>query len=367
VRVRVGPGGRSVTGLASTSAMETRLLAPGAHRDLLGRVRELALLDGVLEDIRRGESRSLVLRGEAGIGKSALLDSMVDSAADLTVVRAVGVESEMELAYSGLHQLCIPVLDQLDRLPDPQRTALEIVFGLASGDAPDRFLVGLGILNLLSEVAEERPLLCVVDDAQWLDQASQLTLAFAARRLLADPVGIVFAAREPGEQLRSLPALEVRGLGADDADTLLRSVVRSKLDQRVRKRIAAETRGNPLALLELPHGLGAEQLAGEFGLLDAEGLPGRIAESFVARIEPLPEEARLLLVIAAAEPVGDPLLLWRAAQKLGIGETAIEAAISAELVAIGEQVIFRHPLARSAVYRSATVDDAVSLIWHCQR
>jgi hypothetical protein len=337
--------------------METRLPAPGAHGDLLGRARELALLDGLVEDVRRGKSRSLVVRGEPGIGKTALLDWMVESAGDLTVVRATSVESEMELAYAGLHQLCIPLLDRLDLMPAPQRTALEIVFGLGSGDAPDRFLVGLAILSLLSERAEAHPLLCVVDDAQWLDQTSELTLAFVARRLLAEPVGMVFAAREPGEQLQGLPALEVRGLGVEDADALLRSVVRSRLDQRVCKRIVVETRGNPLALLELPHGLGAEQLAGEFGLLDAEGLPGRIEESFVRRIEPLPEEARLILVIAAAEPIGDPLLLWQAAQKLGIGEAAVEAAISAELVAIGEQVIFRHPLARSAVYRSARVDE----------
>jgi DNA-binding CsgD family transcriptional regulator len=337
--------------------MDRRVPAPRADGGLLGRAVECALLDGVLADIRRGESRSLVVRGEAGIGKTALLDWMVESAADLTVVRATGVESEMELAYASLHQLCIPLLDRLDLLPAPQRTVLEIVFGLGSGDAPDRFLVGLGSLSLLSEVAEERPLLCVVDDAQWLDQASELTLAFVARRLLAEPVGMVFAAREPGEQLRSLPALEVRGLGADDADALLRSVVRSKLDQRVRKRIAAETRGNPLALLELPHGLGADRLAGEFGLLETEDLSGRIEEGFVRRIEPLPEEARLLLVIAAAEPVGDPLLLWRAAEKLGIGEAAVEAANSAEVVAIGERVIFRHPLVRSAVYRSATVQE----------
>jgi DNA-binding CsgD family transcriptional regulator len=337
--------------------MDRRFPGPGADSGLLGRAREGALLDRLLGDVRRGESRSLLVRGEPGIGKTALLDRMVASAADLTVLRATGVESEMELAYASLHQLCLPVLDHVDRLPAPQRTALEIVFGLSSGDAPDRFLVGLGGLTLLSEVAEDRPLLCVVDDAQWLDQASELTLAFVARRLLAEPVGMVFGAREPGEQLRSIPALEVTGLGADDADALLRTAARSSLDPRVRRRIAAETRGNPLALLELPHGPDGNQLAGEFGLLEAEGLSRQIEESFLRRIGPLPEDARLLLLIAAAEPVGDPLLLWRAAEKLGIGEVAMEAANSAEVMTIGERVIFRHPLVRSAVYRSATLQE----------
>jgi hypothetical protein len=310
-----------------------------------------------LQDIRNGDSRSLVVHGEPGIGKTALLEWMVESAADLTVLRATGVESEMELPYASLHQLCAPRLDLLDRLPAPQRTALATAFGLGSCDPPDRFLVGLGTLSLLAEVAEERPLLCVVDDAQWLDRASELTLTFVARRFLAEPAGIVFAARELGEQLRRIPAVEVRGLGAHAADVLLRSVVRSRLDEGVRARIAAEARGNPLALLELPRGLDAAQWSGEFGLLEVEGLPGRIEESFMRRIGSPPEEARLLLVIAAAEPVGDPLLLWGAVEKLAISEAAIEAADSTELAAIGERVLFRHPLARSAVYRSATVDE----------
>ena len=262
------------------------------------------------------------MRGEAGIGKTALLEYLVESASDLTVVRAVGVESEMELAYAGLHQLCAPLLDRLERLPAPQRQALEIVFGLSAGAAPDRFLVGLAVLSLLSEVAEERPLLCVVDDAQWLDQASALTLAFVARRLLAEPVGIVFAAREPGEELRHVPELEVHGLRNGDARALLGSAVRFKLDERVRDRIIAETRGNPLALLELPRGLTATQLAGGFGLLGAQALSGRIEESFVRRLEALPDDARRLLLLAAAEPVGDPLLLWRAAERLGIAVSA---------------------------------------------
>ena len=186
----------------------------------------------------------------------------------------------MELAYASLHQFCGPMLDRLERLADPQREALEVVFGLSAGPPPDRLLVGLGVLSLFCDVAEETPLLCVVDDAQWLDRASALTLAFVARRLLADPVGIVFAAREPGEELRPLSDLEVRGLVDGHARALLASVVQSKLDDRVRDRIIAETRGNPLALLELPRGLTVAQLAGGFGPVGAEGLSGRIEQTF---------------------------------------------------------------------------------------
>lgn len=226
-----------------------------------------------------------MVRGEAGIGKTALLEHLIAVAGDLTVVRAVGVESEMELAYASLHQLCGPLLDRLDGLPPPQRQALEVVFGVSSGIAPDRFLVGLAVLSLFAAAAEERPLLCLVDDAQWLDQASELTLAFVARRLLAEPVGIVFATREPGEDLRLLPELEVRGVRDDHARALLTSAVRFRLDEAVRDRIVAETRGNPLALLELPRGLTAAQLAGGFGLMGAQALTGQIEESFVRRLD----------------------------------------------------------------------------------
>jgi DNA-binding CsgD family transcriptional regulator len=324
---------------------------------LLGRADECAVLDRLIADVRRGESRSLVLRGEAGIGKTALLKSLVESVSDVTVVRAIGVESEMELAYASLHQLCAPMLERLDRLPAPQRQALEIVFGVSAGAAPDRFLVGLAVLSLLSEVAERRPLLCVVDDAQWLDQASALTLAFVARRLLAEPVAIVFAAREPGMALAHLPELEVHGVRDRDARALLSSGVPFKLDAQVRDRIIAETRGNPLALLELPRGLTATQLAGGFGLLDAQRLSGRIEDTFLRRLEMLPDEARRLMLVAAAEPVGDPLLLWRAAERLGIAPAAAEEAEARGLLAIDERVTFRHPLARSAVYRSAPAQE----------
>jgi DNA-binding CsgD family transcriptional regulator len=326
---------------------------------LRGRSSECALLDDVVSTIRRGESRSLVLRGEAGVGKTALLEYLIASASasDLTVVRAVGVESEMELAFASLHQLCGPMLDRLPALPAPQRQALEIVFGLSAGAATDRFLVGLAVLSLLAEVADERPLLCVIDDAQWLDQASALTLAFVARRLLAEPVGIVFAARERGEELQHVSELAVDGLRDGDARALLESAMRVPLDDRVRDRIVAETRGNPLALLELPRGLTATQLAGGFGLLGAQGLAGHIQESFVRRLNRLSDHARRLVLLAAAEPLGDPLLLWCAAERLGIAPTAADEAEAQALLAIDGGVRFRHPLARSAVYRSAAAQE----------
>ena len=337
--------------------MESHFRGAGRRPALRGRASECALLDDLVSAIRRGESRSLVLRGEAGIGKTALLEHLIASASDLTVVRAVGVESEMELAYASLHQLCGPLLDRLDRLPVPQRQAMEIVFGLSAGGAPDRFLVGLAVLSLFAAVAEERPLLCVVDDAQWLDRTSGLTLAFVARRLLAEPIGIVFGAREPGEELRRMPELEVRGVREGDARALLSSAVRFKLDEAVRDRIIAETRGNPLALLELPRGLTASQLAGGFGLLAAQALTGRIEESFIRRLELLSDDARRLLLVAAAEPTGDPRVVWRAAGRLGLGPADAEAAEAEGLVAIGGRVTFRHPLVRSAMYRSAAAED----------
>jgi DNA-binding CsgD family transcriptional regulator len=337
--------------------MQNPVPGPGGRESLRGRRSECAVFDELLGAIRGGDGRSLVVRGEAGIGKTALLEYLVESASDLTVIRAVGVESEMELAFATLHQVCAPLLDRLARLPAPQRHALQIVFGLKVGAPPDRFLVGLAVLSLFAEVAEERPLLCVVDDAQWLDHASALTLAFVARRLLAEPVGIVFAAREPGEELEHLPELQVHGLRNGDARALLGSVVRSLLDERVRDRIIAETRGNPLALLELPRGLTATQLAGGFGLLGAHRLMGQIEESFVRRLASLPNDARLLLLIAAADPVGDPVLLWRAAERLGIAPSAAGAAESDGLLAIGGRVTFRHPLVRSAVYQSASLED----------
>jgi len=322
---------------------------------LLNREGERAALDGLLEDLRSGRGRALVVRGEAGVGKSALLEYVAGAAADMRVARAMGVESEVELAFASLHLLCAPLLDRLDGLPGPQRDALGVAFGLRAGEAPDRFLVGLAVLTLLSEVAEERPLLCVVDDAQWLDRASAQVLAFAARRLLAEPVGLIFAAREPGEQFGGLAELEVRGLPDKDARALLRSAVRFGLDEQVLDRIVAETNGNPLALLELPHGLGPAQLAGGFGLAGA--VPARIEQGFRRRLEALPADTRSLLLVAAAEPAGDPVLLWRAAGRLGIPDSAAAAARADGLLQIGARVRFRHPLVRSAVYSATSLPE----------
>ena len=317
-------------------------------RGLFGRRVECGVLDGLLEQVRAGRSAVLVVRGEAGVGKTALLDYVVQEAADLRVARAVGVESEMELAFAALHQLCGPMLDRLDRLPEPQRAALGTAFGLEAGPSPDRFLVGLAVLSLLSEVAAERPFLCVVDDAQWLDRASAQALAFAARRLHAESVLMVFAAREPAPDFHGLPDLVVGGLREADARMLLASVVRSPLDRRVMERIVAETRGNPLALLELPRELSPAQLAGGFGLPEVLPAPDRIEDSFLRRIEQLPEPARMLLAVAAADPTGDAVLVRRAAGQLWLGAEAAGAAESAGLLEIGARVRFRHPLVRSA-------------------
>jgi tetratricopeptide (TPR) repeat protein len=320
---------------------------------LVDRQRERAALDGLLGDLRAGRGRALVVRGQAGVGKSALLEYLTGAAADMRVARAVGVESEMELAFASLHLLCGPLLDRVEGLPPPQRDALGIAFGLREGDAPDRFLVGLAVLTLLSEAAEPRPLLCVIDDAQWLDRASAQVLVFAARRLLAEPVGLVFAAREPGEQFRGLADLEVRGLPDQDARALLGSVVRFRLDERVRDRVLAEADGNPLALLELPRGLDPAQLAAGFGLVEAQAVPTRIEQGFRRRIEALPADTRTLMLVAAAEPTGDAMVVWQAAGRLGIPAAAVEAASADGLLQIGTRVRFRHPLVRSAVYAAA--------------
>ena len=302
-----------------------------------------------------------MVHGEPGVGKTALLDHLAGQAAQCSVVRATGIQSEMELAFAGLHQLCAPMLDGLARLSGPQRQALETAFGLSAGPAPDRFLVGLAVLGLLSEAAGERPLICIVDDEQWLDRASAQALGFVARRLAADPVGLVFAAREVGEELAGLPELVLAGLQEADARALLNSVLAGPLDTRVRELILAETQGNPLALLELPRGLPPAELAGGFGLPGAGGLRGRIEDSFRRQLDALPEESQLLLVLAAADPVGDPLLVWRAAHLLGIPVEAGTAAAEAGLVEFGARVRFRHPLVRSTAYRSASLRDRQSV------
>ena len=324
---------------------------------LRGRRDECAVLDRLLDGARAGRSGALVLEGEAGVGKTALLDYAIASASDLRVLRAVGVESEMELAFAALHQLCAPVLDRLERLPVPQRDALLTTFGLRAGPVPDRFLVGLAVLSLLSEVADERPLVCVVDDAQWLDRASAQCVAFVARRLLAESVVMLFAAREQSDLFAGLPELVVEGLRAADARSLLVSVIPGRLDEGVADELLAETRGNPLALLELPRGLTAAQLAGGFALPGALSLSGRIEESFVNRLEALPAETQRLLLAAAAEPLGDRALLGRAAERLGITGAALEPAESAGLIEIDGRVRFRHPLVRSAIYRAAAPNE----------
>jgi DNA-binding CsgD family transcriptional regulator len=295
------------------------------------------------------------VRGEPGVGKTVLLDYLAGRASGCRVARAAGVQSEMELAFAGLHQLCAPMLDHAESLPVPQRDALRTAFGLSAGPVPDRFLVGLAVLGLLSETAGERPLVCVVDDQQWLDRASAQALGFAARRLAADPVGLVFAARVPGEDVAGLPELVVEGLAEDDARELLESVLPGPLDPRVRDRVIAETRGNPLALLELPRGLTPAQLTGGFGVGSAVSLDGRIEESFTRQLEGLPAQTRRLVQLAAADPTGDPVLVWRAAGRLAIGAGAAEPAVDAGLAEFGAQVRFRHPLVRSAAYRSASV------------
>jgi DNA-binding CsgD family transcriptional regulator len=323
---------------------------------LLGRAKECATLAGLVDEIRSGHSRVLVVRGEAGVGKTALLEYAMTLGADATLVRAVGVESEMELAYASLHQLCVPLLDHVAALPAPQRHALEVVFGVAAGAAPDRLLVGLAVLSLLCEVSLERPLLCVVDDAQWLDRSSALTLAFVARRLLAEPVGLVFGVRDGADAFRRLPELEVGGLRNGDARALLTSAVRFRLDAQVVDRVVAETRGNPLALLELPRGLSAAELAG-FGTGGLWASPNGIEDSFRRRIAALPDDTRRLLGIAAAEPLGEPALVWRAAALQGVGPDAAAPAAEAGLCELGARVQFRHPLVRSAAYRAVTADE----------
>jgi len=269
---------------------------------LRGRNNECSALDRLLRNVRAGESEVLVVRGDPGVGKSALLEHLAQRASGCRVARAAGIESEMELAYAGLQQLCAPMLDLRVRLPDPQRDALETAFGLSAKPAPDRFVVGLAVLSLLSECAEERPVICLIDDVQWLDRASAMTMAFVARRLLAESVGLVMTVRHPSaaSEFSGLPELMLRGLGDVDARALLDSAWLGRLDDQVRDRVIAESRGNPLALLELPRSVTPGELAGGFELPDEAPVANQIEQSFLRRLEPLPEPTRRLLLTAAS-------------------------------------------------------------------
>jgi DNA-binding CsgD family transcriptional regulator len=330
---------------------------------LLDRRDECQLLDQLVADVRAGESRALVVRGDAGIGKTALLEYVLGRAAGGRVVRAAGIQSEMELAFAALHQVCTPMLDRVPGLPDPQQEALRAAFGLSAGRAPDRFLLGLAVLGLFAEVARERPLVCLLDDAQWLDRASAQVLAFVARRLLAESVAMIFAVRDSATgqepevpELAGLAELLITGLPDDEARALLTSAYRGPVDAPVLDRILAEARGNPLALLELPRGFAPTELAGGFGLLSGSRLPRWIEESFHRQVAPLPAETRQLLLLAAAEPVGDPALVWRAAERLSI-DISVPPWQAAGLVEFGARVRFRHPLVRSAIYRAAAPEE----------
>src|SRR4051812_44549344 len=317
---------------------------------LLGRQRECEALDRLVAGVRSGQSRVLVLRGAAGVGKTALLEHLTSTASGCRIARAAGVESEMELPFAGLHALCGSMIGRVRRLPAPQRDALHTAFGLDAGPPPDRFMVGLAVLSLLADVAEEQPLLCIIDDTQWLDRVSAQTLAFVARRLLAERIGLVFAVRaDTGDHaLSGLPELALEGIGAHEARVLLDATLLGPLDERVRDRILAEASGNPLALLELPRELTPTGVARGLGLPGSMPLVSRIEQGFVRQLQTLPDHTRQMLLLAAAEPVGDVDLQRRAAEALGIEPDATGPAEVAGLIEIGARVRFRHPLVRSA-------------------
>lgn len=352
--------------MSSTDPTGPRPSAWPQRSGLLGRRAECEALDRLVDAVRAGESRSLMIRGEPGTGKSALLEHLERRADGCRVVRAAGVQSEMELAFAAVHQLCAPMLDLLGRLPEPQRDALSTAFGLRSGPPPDRFLLGLAVLGLFAATAESRPLVCVVDDVQWLDKASAQLLAFVARRLGTESVACVFAVRDAEEGAEhdaespggwGLPEMELRGLGDRDARELLRRAIPGPLDERVRDQIIAEARGNPLALLELPLGSTPAELAGGFGLPGTRTLSHRIEDGYQRQLERLPSATRRLLLLAAAEPLGDAALVWRAASGMGITDGTGAAAPADHLIQFGTLIRFRHPLVRSAVYRAATAEE----------
>jgi DNA-binding CsgD family transcriptional regulator len=330
----------------------------GRGKRLRGRGSECETLRGLVSIAQSGTSQVRVLRGEAGVGKTALLEYVAEQASTFRAARVAGVQSDIELAFAGLQQLCAPLMEYFDELPEPQREALAVAFGRGIGPTPDRFLVGLAVLSLMAAAASEQPLLCIIDDAQWLDQVSVRTLAFVARRLLAEPVAMVFAVRDHGaEALAGLPELVIRGLSDDEARDLLDSVIVGGIDPRVRDRIVAETRGIPLALLEVPRNVSATELAGGFWISGVRPSAGQIEESFVHRIKSLPADTQRLLLLAAAEPVGDAALFLRAAAQLGIPVDALAPAEAAGVIEFGPRMRFHHPLMRSAAYRAADLTE----------
>ena len=331
-----------------------------ARPELLGRDGEQRRLADLLSGALVGHGGAVVLRGEAGIGKSALLDDLASRASGFRVCRTVGVESEMELSYAALQQLCFPLIDHIGQLPPHHRGALETVFELRSGSPPNRFLVGMAVLDLLAVAAQEQPVLWLVDDAQWLDHSSLQSIGFVSRRLQTEPVVTTFAARDDGDDadLAGLPELRLKGLDAKDARKLFPAIT-GPTDPSVRDRIIAETRGNPLALLELPRAWTTAELAEE--LADRAPLTGHLQLAFAKRLNDLPPETRTLLALAAAEPTGDPGLLWSAAQRLGIGRRAAIPAEDAGLIEFGRRVCFRHPLVRAAAYRQAPLQSRLEM------
>jgi DNA-binding CsgD family transcriptional regulator len=338
-----------------TSASANPAAAP--TRGLVGRRREQRAINQLLQAARDGAGGALVLHGDPGVGKTALLEYAQEAGDEFQVARTSGVEGEMDLPFAGVQQLCSPFLGLTDRLPQPQRHALDVAFRLDTGPTPDPFFVGLAVLGLLSRAAEDRPLLIVVDDAHWLDQASARAVAFLARRLLVENIAVVLAARQMDTSLKGLPELQIKPLGDRDARALLEASLPARLDERVLERIVIEACGNPLALLELPRGLTSAQIAGGFGLPAAVPLPAAIEESFTRQLASLPYEARRLLLVAAADPLGDPALIGRAAKQLEIPESATELVKAEGLLQIGARAVFRHPLLRSAIYRSARGDE----------
>lgn len=329
----------------------------GQRQRLHGRDRECETLRRLISDARSGESHALVLRGEPGAGKTAMLAYAEEQAAGMHVARVSGVESDMELAFAGLHQLCMPLMAHADELPEPQRDALNVAFGRGVGPTPDRFLVGLAVLSLLAASSNDQPLLCIIDDAQWLDQVSVQTLGFVSRRLMAEPVALIFGVRDAADVLSGLPDLVIAGLSDGDSRELLESVMLGGIDPRIRDRVVAETRGIPLALLEVPRKFSAAELAGGFWNMGGRSSPGHLEEGFARRIQSLPTETQKLLLVAAAEPVGDSALFLRAAALLGIAVDALAPAETAGVIEFGPRMRFHHPLVRSAAYRAATLTD----------